>query len=113
MRALFAGDPVLSCPGGFVDVVARGPGTLVFECGGSRVEARFGDRTYRGTRTGDHVALCIQTEFDYADGCRWRSSQRLEGELDGGSLMLSYREEPIAGSGCFPPCTADAIVELR
>lgn len=112
-RPLFGGEPTLSCPGGFVDVAARGEGTLVWECGGSRAEARFGERTYRGTRTGDDVALCIRTEFDYADGCRWESSQRLEGELSGEALTLTYRERSIAGMDCFPPCTADAIVELR
>jgi hypothetical protein len=113
MQPLFGREPTLSCPGGFVDVAARGEGTLVWECGGFRAEARFGERTYRGTRIGDDVALCIRTEFDYADGCRWESSQRLEGELSGEALTLTYRERSIAGMDCFPPCTADALVELR
>lgn len=112
-RPLFADDAVLSCPGGFVDVVAQGPGTLAWECGGGRAEARFGDRIYRGSRTGDAVALCIQTEFDYADGCRWRSSQRLEGDVATGELRLTYREVAIAGTACFPPCSADARVVVR
>lgn len=111
---LFAEEPTLSCPGGFVDVVARGDGSLVSGCDGvGRVEARFGDRIYRGSRSGDLVGLCIQTEFDYADGCRWRSSQRLEGDLSTGVLSLTYREEAIAGTSCFPPCTADSVVRVR
>lgn len=112
-RALFAEEAVLSCPGGFADVVAAGDGTLVSECDGRRVLARFGDRTYRGTRTGERVTLCIQTEFDYVDGCRWQSSQRLEGDLGSGVLALSYRETPILGTRCFPPCSADARVLVR
>jgi hypothetical protein len=112
-RPLFAEEAVLSCPGGFADVVAAGDGTLVAECDGPRVEARFGDRTYRGTHTGDRVTLCIQTEFDYVDGCRWQSSQRLEGDLASGELALSYREMSILGTMCFPPCSADARVLVR
>lgn len=113
MRPLFGRDATLSCPGGFADIAAVGDGTLVWECDGSRAEARFGERAYRGTRSGDQVALCIRTEFDYADGCRWESRQRLEGAFDGDVLTLSYRERSIAGTDCLPPCTADALVELR
>lgn len=112
-RPLFGRAPTLSCPGGFVDVAAVGDGTLVWECDGARAEARFGDRAYRGTRSGDRVALCIRTEFDYADGCRWESRQRVEGDLGGEGLTLTYRERPIAGLDCLPPCTADGLVELR
>lgn len=113
-RALFGHAPTLSCPGGFVDVAAQGPGSLVWECDGVRAEARFGARVYRGQRVGDQVALCIRTEFDYVDGCRWQSSQRIEGDASGSALLLTYRELSIRGDGdCFPPCTADSVVELR
>jgi hypothetical protein len=112
-RLLFGNPPTPSCAGGFVDVAAQGEGTLSFECDGSRAEARFGSRTYRGSRVGDEVALCIRTEFDYVDGCRWQSSQRIEGALSDPSLTLTYREVTIAGMSCFPPCTADSVVDLR
>lgn len=112
-RPLFGNPPTPSCAGSFVDVAAQGEGMLVFECDGSRAEARFGPRVYRGSRVGDAVALCIRTEFDYVDGCRWQSSQRIEGSLSAPSLALTYREIAIGGVGCFPPCTADAVVDLR
>lgn len=112
-RPLFGLPPVLSCPGGFVDVVAQGEGTLAWECSGTRAEARFADRIYRGQRAADIVSLCIRTEFDYVDGCHWQSSQRLEGDASRSSLDLTYREVAISGTSCFPPCTADSQVELR
>jgi len=113
-RPLFGREPTLSCPGGFVDVAAQGVGELVWECEGFRAEARFGARVYRGQRVSDQVALCIRTEFDYVDGCRWQTSQRLEGDATGRQLTLTYREVAIDGDGdCFPPCTADSVVELR
>jgi hypothetical protein len=113
-RPLFGEAPSLSCPGGFVDVAAQGDGVLAWECMGDRAEARFGDRAYRGTRSGDRVSLCIRTEFDYVDGCRWQTSQRIEGDTTGAALGLTYREIAISGDGsCFPPCTADSVVELR
>lgn len=113
-RPLFGLEPTLSCPGGFVDVAAQGEGALRWECDGTRAEARFGARVYRGQRVGDQVALCIRTEFDYLDGCRWQTSQRLEGDASGSDLVLTYREVAISGDGeCFPPCTADSVVELR
>jgi hypothetical protein len=113
-RPLFGEPPTLSCPGGFVDVAAQGDGVLAWECGGTRAEARFGARVYRGPRIGDVVSLCIRTEFDYTDGCHWQTSQRIEGDATGASLALTYREVAISGDGdCFPPCTADSVVELR
>lgn len=113
-RPLFGREPTLSCPGGFVDVAAQGEGVLAWECDGIRAEARFGARVYRGQRVRDQVALCIRTEFDYVDGCRWQTSQRLEGDATSSELTLTYREVSISGDGdCFPPCTADSIVELR
>ncbi|MBN8615097.1 MAG: hypothetical protein J0L92_31155 [Deltaproteobacteria bacterium] len=113
-RPLFGREPTLSCPGGFVDVAAQGAGELAWECDAFRAEARFGARVYRGQRVRDQVALCIRTEFDYVDGCRWQTSQRLEGDASGDDLTLTYREVAISGDGdCFPPCTADSIVELR
>ena len=94
-------------------MVAQGPGVLVWECDGDRVEARFGDRTYRGSRVGTFMTLCIQTEFDFADGCRWQSSQRLAGDTATGRLDLTYREVAIRGSSCLPPCSADARVDVQ
>ncbi len=110
-RALDARDATLSCPGGFVDVVAQGRGTLRWECDGNRAEAVFAAGTYRGSREGETFALCIQTEFDYLDGCRWRSSQTITGNVGDSELLLSYREMAIVSDGaCFPECTAEARI---
>jgi hypothetical protein len=110
-RALQAQDATLSCPGGFVDVVARGVGTLRWECDGRRAEAVFAAGVYRGTVSGDAFALCIRTEFDYVDGCRWQSSQRIEGDIDASRMSLRYDELAIVSDGdCFPPCTASAEI---
>jgi len=113
-RPLDARDATLSCPGGFVDVVAQGRGTLRWECDGSRAEAVFAAGTYRGSREGDTFSLCIQTEFDYVDGCRWRSSQTITGNVGEAELLLSYREMAIVSDGaCFPECTAEARIGAR
>ena len=73
----------------------------------------FAAGVYRGTHTGDAFALCIRTEFDYLDGCRWQSSQRIEGDATDGALALTYDETAITSDGdCFPPCTAEARIAV-
>lgn len=64
--------------------------------------------TFSATRT---------TRFPYSDGCTWQATETLSGSIDqAGSCGLkanyTYREAPIAGSGCALPCTIDAQVAI-
>lgn len=107
---IFGREATLSCAPRFVDVIARGPGVLRWECGGTRAEASFPDGTLRGTRMGHSFTLCALTEFDLGDDCHWQSSQRIEGSLDT-HLSMTYEDAPVVSDGsCTEACTVTASI---
>lgn len=94
-----------------VDVLAQGEGILRWECNGHRAEASFASGVYHGTRTGHSFALCTSTQFGKGDQCQWLSSQRIDGTLDRGEIMMSYHDSVILSDGaCNAPCTATEVI---
>lgn len=97
--------------GGCDEVIAHGEGILRWECNGRRAEASFPNGSYFGVRTGHTFTLCTSTQFVMDDACIWRSTQRIEGSLDHGELMLSYDETPVYDDGrCTMACSAHGAV---
>jgi hypothetical protein len=98
--------------GCFVDVVvADGDrGTLRFDCNGGAAEATFGTHVFAGSFDRGRIDICTGTSFDYSDGCRWNSAQRIQGPL-ATELRFDYVESPAPGqSGCASRCSATARV---
>jgi hypothetical protein len=91
----------------FVDTKFKGKeGKLTYPCGGGPARARFPGVTFKGDVTGDVVNVFIVTDFDWTDGCKWRSEQHIFGRLPGGTLELALAGQ----AGCDPACTARATV---
>jgi hypothetical protein len=54
------------------------------------------------------------TSYQWADGCTWKSEQRIVGKLSSGRLDYTYREGPVSGTGCMSShCVASAKVIVR
>lgn len=97
----------------FVDTVVKEGafGELAVDCSGGAAEATFGDHVFRGSFDGDQVDICTGTSFDWSDGCRWDSSQRVQGSIGSGEVRFDYTEAPAPGqTRCLTPCTATARV---
>lgn len=98
----------------FVDARVRNEaGELRFPCEGGDAEARFAGAHFLGRASGDEVDVTLQTTFDFEDGCRWVSEQRIRGSLSANELDYTYTEAPAPGqSGCTSPCAARAKVAV-
>jgi hypothetical protein len=101
----------------FVDAkVAGHPGDLSYACNGGPAEARFPGAVFRGTVVDGDLDVSLSTQFDWNDGCKWRSEQHLRGAVapGKGSLEYTYTEAPLDGQeDCSSSCTARAQVEVR
>jgi hypothetical protein len=94
--------------------VSSHPGTLRYPCAGGRAVASFGSQTFTGFVRNGVVDVQSSTTFPFRDGCTWRSTQRIRGNLAGGALAFTYSEAPTSANGrCAPPCTASARVSVR
>lgn len=101
---------VASSPTCFVDARVRdGKGEIAFPCTGGDAEARFGSTRFRGAVSQGVVDVSLSTTFDFKDGCRWISQQRITGALSEPALEYSYTESPAPDqSGCASACSARA-----
>ena len=62
----------------FVDEKVTGTeGILEYPCNGGPAEARFGQTVFSGEFVGGTWDVRVATEFDFNDGCHWRSEQRI------------------------------------
>jgi len=94
-----------------IDAEEGAQGMLEWTCGGGDAKATVGKHTYTGTATGDAVAISVNTEFDFRDGCRWQSAQMISGNISSGSLDLVYTERPKPDQrGCARACEARGSV---
>lgn len=112
LRVLAITKSSLSC---FVDTIVKDGdrGTLVFDCDGGGAEIQFGAHTMTGSFDGRRVDTCTGTAFDFSDGCRWNSAQRIQGDLTQ-QLRFDYAESPAPGErGCLSPCSASAVVVVE
>jgi hypothetical protein len=93
--------------------VAGQNGTLTYPCAGGRAEATFGSYVFQGFITDGKIDLLLSTSFDFTDGCKWRSRQRVQGSVASGELGLDYEEAPEPGQkSCASACTAGARVKV-
>jgi hypothetical protein len=101
----------------YVDVkVARRTGTLSYPCAGGDAKVDFGTVTFAGTVQSDAVELNLETVYEYQpiDHCKWKSVQRMSGQLGKGRLHFDYTEAPLPNQkSCAQPCTADGDVLIR
>jgi hypothetical protein len=96
----------------FIDARMRDQtGELLFPCDGGPAVARFRGARFEGTVQSEQVDLTLRTSFDFDDGCRWGSDQRIHGSLLSPTLGYTYNEAPEPGqSGCSRACTAEATI---
>jgi len=87
---------------------------LTHPCGGDGpASATFADAVFQGNVNAGELDVSIETFFDFSDGCRWRTKQRLQGTLASGQLAYSYEEQPTAGQrGCAQGCFASATARV-
>jgi len=84
---------------------------LSHACGDGPASVGFADAMFQGNVVGGVLDVSIETEFDFTDGCHWRTKQRIEGTLASGALQYGYEERPDPGqSGCARGCLANAQV---
>lgn len=101
--------------GCFIDEkVSRSPGVAGFPCAGGPIEITYGSSVFRGTVTDGVVDASLSTDFDYDDGCAWRSTQRLKGALRPGAVLTyTYEEAPVRGEDCANPCRAVSVARVE
>jgi hypothetical protein len=106
---------VTATPGCWVDEkVANQTTSLTYACAGGAAVAPFDVDFVGSVSTDGRVDLGATSDFEWDDGCRWRSEQRIVGALSAGTLDYSYTEKPIAGEGCASAhCTASAQVAVQ
>ena len=96
------------------DRLARWQGVLRYACGGGEAEALFGDGRFVGTVEHGVVNVALIGLFHFADGCSWRSEQRLEGELGSGVLRYRYDEAPLPDQkDCEDACSLEREVRVE
>ncbi|MEE2828119.1 MAG: hypothetical protein VX498_02940 [Myxococcota bacterium] len=94
-----------------VDISEDPSARLTWDSKTGEAFATFGNHEFSGLVTGDTVSLVATTEFDWSDGCRWKTEQRITGLLHGPPLAFFYQEAPLPGQrNCSNPCTATGIV---
>jgi hypothetical protein len=96
----------------FVDARVRGVrGVLVYACDGGDAEADFGKAKFHGTFHDGALDISLETSFDFSDGCKWVSHQRISGTMRN-KVTYTYGEAPKPGQhNCASACTATANVE--
>ncbi len=96
----------------WIDAPSAGAaGTFNYACEGGQAEVRIGKYAYRGSVKDGVLEYSLKTEFDWSDGCHWKSEQHLQGSVDG-PLQYSYREMPVSGKSCLSACSAQGTYEV-
>ncbi|MCB9591212.1 MAG: hypothetical protein H6719_00655 [Sandaracinaceae bacterium] len=113
-QSTLAVGPVRTRPGCTIDERVSGQTTaLSHACGDGPAAASFADARFEGGVTNGQLDIAIETAFDFSDGCRWRTKQRIQGTLASGQLAYTYEEQPDPGQrGCAQGCLANAEVQV-
>lgn len=86
-------------------------GTLQYPCDGdgdARLVLNRSDPIAASVQNGA-LSATVVTEFDWSDGCHWRTFQTVRGAITGKAFVVEYREEPDpASTPCAPPCEGQA-----
>jgi hypothetical protein len=74
--------------------------------------------TFAGTVIDRNVMLTYTHLHDFSDGCKWRATETLNGDLDPASclMMLSYtyvESVEISNGACATPCAANGSFSLQ
>lgn len=96
--------------------VSTGVGTLHYPCSRSgEAEATFGDHQFKGVMSEGQVVLTLTTELDGPEGCRWRTEQKIQGNVlhPQVGFRWTYSEAPVRGRGCFSACEASAEIKVE
>lgn len=86
---------------------------------GTTLTIDFGNGVvFTGTVTGGAVSLAYVHDHPFTDGCGWRATETLMGQLDPTSCNLTlgydYVESVVINNGgCATPCSARADVDLQ
>lgn len=83
---------------------------VYFPCTGGDAEVSFGPQKFVGTVRGDVLDAENEEDFVY-DGCRWRSTQRIKGDLSKGTLQYTYNEVALQTCAGQFPCTASGNLQ--
>lgn len=85
--------------------------TLQFACNGGAAKAAFGTHQFTGTVTGNHIELTDVEPFVF-NACDWKSTEKIAGDLDTGTVTYAYTEKPVV-SCTDTPCTAGGTVTVK
>ncbi len=91
-------------------------GTLQYPCDGDgeALLALNRSKPIPAVVRGGELTATITTEFDWDDGCHWRSIQTARGVLADKVLVVQYREAPDPPSHtCASPCDGDGKMFLH
>jgi hypothetical protein len=93
--------------------VTAEPGILRYPCGDGAAEARFRQSIFRGEVRGGDLELRFEHEFQFVDGCRWHSVERIVGTLARLKLHYSYDDAPLPEQlGCWDICGATTEITV-
>ena len=85
--------------------------TLKFACNGGAATASFGTHVFTGSVTGNQISLTDAEPFVF-NSCDWKSTEKITGDLDSGTVTYSYTEKPVV-SCTDTPCTAGGTVTVK
>lgn len=86
---------------------------------GTTMTIDFGDGVvFTGPITGTMVRLVYEHQHPFTDGCGWKATETLVGQLDpttcNFTLSYDYVESVVVNNGgCATPCSAQANVDLQ
>jgi hypothetical protein len=101
--------------GCWIDAPKRGAtGVARFTCRGGATKVTLGPHTFTGTVKKGVLSTQATSEFEFSDGCVWRTRQSVEGKLGSGSLTYTYSERVVKSDGsCASPCAARGTVDVE
>lgn len=100
--------------GCFVDTPKRGSaGKATFRCRGGKTHVVLGRHAFDGTVARGQLEALATSEFEFSDGCVWKTRQEVSGRLADGKLTYRYSERVVSSDGsCATPCTASGTVAV-
>ena len=100
--------------GCWIDAPRKGArGTAQYTCRGGSTRVTFGPHTFRGKITKGTLHAEATSEFEFEDGCVWRTSQSVQGALADKKLRYAYTERVVKSDGsCASPCSAKGDIRV-
>jgi len=89
-------------------------GVIEYACAGGMTSATLNGIMMSGTvDPKGNVALIGTNSVKGPDGCTWKLTHTIKGNVQSGQLTYNYAEQIVGGSNCWSPCTEVGTVQVN